>query len=121
MKQEIYEDTHGLEAWDQEHSSRCFVTIANSLTWRAITGEALPTIPPTAADYSKAGLPWFDYYDGDAKALKGSKILAGLASVAELSKQKGETVLPENESADIKTVVNIRKEHSPNQVRESTF
>jgi len=30
MKQEIYEDPHGLDAWDQRHSSRCFVTIANS-------------------------------------------------------------------------------------------
>jgi len=121
MKQEIYVDPYGLEAWDQEHSSRCFVTIANSLTWRAITGESPPTIPPTAADYSKACLPWFDYYDGDEKPSKGSKILAGLASVAELSKKKGQAVLPENKSADIKTVINIQKKHSPNQVRESTF
>jgi len=30
MKQEVYQDPHGLDAWDQRHASRCFVTIANS-------------------------------------------------------------------------------------------
>ena len=25
MKQDIYDDPHGLDAWDQRHSSRCFV------------------------------------------------------------------------------------------------
>jgi hypothetical protein len=69
MKQEIYDDDYGLDAWDQRHSSRCFVTIANSLVWAEITGERPPSTPPTAATYTNAGLPWFDYYDEDAKAL----------------------------------------------------
>ena len=73
MKQEIYEDRYGLDAWDQRHCSRCFVTIANSVQWMAITGERPPGEPPTAADYTSAGLPWFDYYGGDAKTLKGAK------------------------------------------------
>lgn len=29
-----------------------------------------------------AGLPWFDYYGGDLKALEGAEKLAGLDSVA---------------------------------------
>ncbi len=66
MKQEIYDDRYGLDAWDQRHSSRCFVTIANSAVWTAITGERPPTEPPTAKEYTEAGLPWFDYYGGDA-------------------------------------------------------
>ena len=70
MKQEIYEDPYGLDAWDQRYSSRCFVTIANSLVWTTITGERPPTTPPTAADYTRASLPWFDYYGSDAKALE---------------------------------------------------
>ena len=51
--------------------------IANSLTWRAITGEAPPTLPPTAKQYTEAGLPWFDWYDDSATALDGSGTLAG--------------------------------------------
>ena len=55
MRQEIYDDRYGLDAWDQRHSSRCFVTIANSAVWMAITGERPPTEAPTAAAYTKAG------------------------------------------------------------------
>ena len=36
MKQEIYDDPYGLDAWDQRHYSRCFVTIANSIAWARI-------------------------------------------------------------------------------------
>jgi hypothetical protein len=62
MRQQVYADPHGLDAWDQSISSRCFVTLVDAVQWREITGETPPTKPPTAADYTKAGLPWFDYY-----------------------------------------------------------
>ena len=39
MRQEIYDDPYGLDAWDQRHASRCFVSIVNSRQWRAITGR----------------------------------------------------------------------------------
>ena len=42
MRQEIYDDPYGLDAWDQRHRSRCFVTIANSAQWMALTGEPPP-------------------------------------------------------------------------------
>ena len=83
MSQEIYEDEFGLGAWDQDRGDRCFVTMANSQQWMAITGERAPTQPPTAREYAKAGLPWFLYYDGDREALAGAKRLAGLKSLAE--------------------------------------
>src|SRR5215813_8411534 len=79
MRQHIYDDAHGLEAWDQDRGSRCFIAIANSLSWRAITGEAPPSLPPTARDYAKAKLPWFDYY-ADAPAVEGAGVLANLLS-----------------------------------------
>ena len=63
MKQSIYEDDWGLDAWDQRHGARCFVTIANSACWMDITGEKPPGTPITAEQYTEAGLPWFDYYD----------------------------------------------------------
>ena len=87
MRQEVYEDPYGVAEWEQEAQARCFVHIANSMTWQDLTGEAPPTKPPTARDYSRMGLPWFDYYDGDAKALEGAAKLAGLASVAGMGKR----------------------------------
>ncbi len=118
MKQEIYDDPYGLEAWDQRHASRCFVTIANSLAWFAITGKRPPTRPPMAADYTAAGLPWFDYYGGDIKALKGAKALAKLKSVKEIGQQKGEAPLPENESVEV-TKVHTLGRRTAKPVREA--
>ena len=119
MRQEIYDDPYGLDAWDQRHASRCFVTIANSEQWMAMTGEKPPTTPPTAKQYADAGLPWFDYYDGDATAVEGAEKFADLASVAEIGVKKGEAPLPENESLIETRVVRLGPA-APRQVREPT-
>ncbi len=108
MQQEIYEDPYGLDAWDQRHPSRCFVTIANSVQWMAISGERPPVEPPTARDYTEAGLPWFDYYNADAEAVSGSNVLKSLKSVGQTGKAKGETPPPENESIGACRVVSLR-------------
>ena len=77
--------------------------------------EAPPT-PPTAKQYADAGLPWFDYYDGDATAVEGGEF-ADLASVAEIGVKKGETPLPENEPLTETRVVRLGRA-APRQVRE---
>jgi hypothetical protein len=107
MRQEIYEDRYGFDVWDFAHSSRCFVHICNSLVWQSITGQRPPYPPPTAKSYSDAGLPWFDYYRDDVPAIGGSKILAGLKSVFQISSSKKDPVLPENEAPNL----------NPNQIR----
>ncbi len=84
MKQEIFKDKYGLEKWDTTNSSRCFVHIANSSQYRSITGDHPPTQPPTAEQYNKAGLPWFDYYDENQTAQAGSPALDGLKSVGQM-------------------------------------
>ena len=71
-----------LDDWDQEHGGRCFITIANSADWTAITGEAMPSQPVTARAYAAAGLPWYDYY-AEAPALDGSTALQGVKSITE--------------------------------------
>jgi hypothetical protein len=121
MKQEIYEDPYGFKDWDRKISSRCFVHLANSLMWRAVTGEAPPTVPPTARQYASAGLPWYDYYDADAVALEGSEILDDLKSVIQMGYEKGEYPVPENEPARPKRVIRFRKGLARDQVREGTF
>jgi len=97
MRQHIYEDEFGADAWELDATARCFVTILNSADWHTVTGEAPPTRPPTSREYSRAGLPWFDYY-ADRRALAGSTTLGRLKSVFTLGRQKGKTPLPENES-----------------------
>ena len=120
MKQEVYEDPYGLDAWDQRQASRCFVTIANSAQWMAITGERAPTVLLSAKQYTAAGLPWFDWYSGDATAVDGAEKLKSLASVAQLGKTKGEEPLPENEAVDVTHVVGLRS-GGDTRVREFSF
>ena len=105
MRQEIYDDPHGLDVWDEANGSRCFVTMANSAQWMAMTGERPPTVPPTARQYAEAGLPWFDYYDADHEAIAGAEELAGLKSVKAMGQKLGKSPLPENESSGVPVVV----------------
>ena len=120
MKQEIYDDPFAFSDWDKDSSSRCFVHLANSLVWREITGKKSPTVPPTSKTYRQNGLPWFDYYD-ENPALKGSKILNKLKSVAQLGKETGRNPLPENASISPGEIHMLRKGLRKNEVRDSEF
>lgn len=117
MRQEIYDDPFDFDDWDLRHSSRCFVHLANSMVWQSITGKAPPSPPPTAADYDRAGLPWFDYY-GDGPTLGGGGPLKRLKSVFALGNAKGDVPLPENESTSAKRVIDLRAGLRDGQVRE---
>jgi len=97
MRQQIFEDNYGYDAWDLSLSSRCFVHILNSDQWGRATGKSVPGAAPTANDYVEAGLPWFEYYDDKLGALTGAKKLAGLDSVAANGVKLGEKPLPEND------------------------
>jgi hypothetical protein len=121
MRQEIYDDPYDPDDWDVACSSRCFVHLANSLAWRAVTGTNPPTTPPTAEEYTRQGLPWFDYYGGDVEVLGGSSKLASLKSVFQMGKDKGDVPLPENQSVEPTNVVHLRQGLADGQVREGTF
>ena len=118
MRQEIYEDEHGINAWDTSTGSRCFVHIVNSVQLLHLTGCQPPSKPPTAQNYTNAGLPWYDYYGGDLKALEGAKELAELDSVASVKLKKGEGFLPDNDPVN----AGGSEEIEPNvMVREGQF
>jgi len=121
MRQEIYDDPHSLEDWDQRQRARCFVHIANARQWRAITGDAPPTEPITAAQYREHGVPWFDYYAADLKGVAGAGILQRLKSVVEMGKAKGETLIPENDPIAADRVVQLRRGLKRSEVREGAF
>ena len=121
MKQEIYTDPYDFDDWDQDQSSRCFVHICNSIAWRAFTTQAPPTTPPTAKEYTDAGMPWFDYYDESVAALDAKKTLEQLKSVKTLGQEKQSTVLPENESVTGEDVVHVGPSRTSRIVRDGKF
>ena len=121
MRQEIYDDPHGLDAWDTSARSRCFVHILNSAQYREITGCRPPHEPPTVEAYDRAGLPWFEYYDQDLKAMEGAPALAGLDSIAARQVKEGQDPGKDNEGF-VRTGRHVVKlGPNRNRVREGRF
>jgi len=121
MRQEIYEDPFSFHDWDTEHVSRCFIHLVNAVTWNAITGQVPPSKPITAEQYTKAGFPWFDYYNSDLKAVTGSKILSKLKTVKETAAEKRSDPLADNQTISPPNIVNLRAGLNCHQVREGDF
>ena len=117
MRQEIYEDKHSIDAWDTSLCSRCFVHIVNSVQHLHLTGCKPPGLPPTAQDYTNAGLPWFEFADNELAAIEGAKALAGLDSVASVKLKKGEGFLPDNDPVTPAVVKKLNR----TIVREGVF
>ncbi|MEU3726564.1 hypothetical protein [Streptomyces sp. NPDC031705] len=63
MRQEVYRDDRKRSAWADEPAARVFVHLVTPPEWRRITGEDAPPSPVDRAAYTRAGLPWYDYYD----------------------------------------------------------
>jgi hypothetical protein len=72
--------------------------LANAEQWMSITGEEPPLSPISVEAYSKAGLPWFDYYDGDRKAIEGAKALGNIKSVKTIARERRDPFWPQEES-----------------------
>jgi hypothetical protein len=83
LRQKIYPDPYGIDAWDQKNYGRAFVHIVNSAQFADITGAAPPPTPIDAEVYTKHGLPWFDLYDEGAGDLAPSPALIGVKTIAE--------------------------------------
>ena len=96
MRQEIYSDKYNLEDWDFSAAERVFVTLVHAKDWLGITGEAALDMPPSASEYTKAGLPWFEYYGKDQTALPGGEKLANIKSVSSIFKKMTGANLPDS-------------------------
>ncbi|MGC4986571.1 hypothetical protein ACLQ18_39260 [Streptomyces sp. DT193] len=83
MRQEVYRDDRPLKAWAKEPAGRVFVHLVTPPEWRRITGEAPPPSPVDRAAYTRAGLPWFDYYDQDAADLAPTDELGSVQPVGD--------------------------------------
>ena len=94
MKQEVYEDDRPVGDYDESCAQRVFVHLCSAAQWTAITGEAPPPTPVDREGYVKAGLPWFDYYDADARDLAPSAKLAVVRPVGQVLQDDPEPFAP---------------------------
>ena len=98
MRQNIYPDPHGIETWDTTQTSRVFVHLVDSMTWREITGEEPPRTPVTAKEYARHGLPWFDLYDESLGALSGTSKLGDVKTVKAVDADKAKLAQQDDSS-----------------------
>lgn len=63
MRQKIYPDRFGRDAWDLGSAAHARLRLVEARDWPALTGQEAPATPVDAAAYTRAGLPWFDIYD----------------------------------------------------------
>jgi len=80
MKQEIYFDQYGVDAYSTKMTSRCFVHFLNAMQWQAVTGRPQPATPVTVESYMEAGLPWFLHYS-EQPGVEATRKLSGIKSV----------------------------------------
>ncbi|MEU6474520.1 hypothetical protein ABZ902_35105, partial [Streptomyces massasporeus] len=83
MRQEVYQDDQPLSDWSRQPAGRVFVHLVTPPEWRRITGEAAPPSPVDRAAYTRAGLPWFDYYDEEAQDLAPTDTLQSVKPVGD--------------------------------------
>ncbi|MEU9411058.1 hypothetical protein AB0E08_35945 [Streptomyces sp. NPDC048281] len=83
MRQEVYEDDRPLGDWAGTPAGRVFVHLVTPPQWHRITGEAPPPSPVDRAAYTRAGLPWFDYYDEDARDLAPTDTMEAVKPVGD--------------------------------------
>ena len=112
MKQEIYADPWEAGDWQIASPLRAWVHLCDALCWHAITGELPPQKPFTARDYTRAGLPWFDYYRDDMNAIEGSPLLAKLKSVFAAAREQDDDSIPQEDTVDVDHVIPIGP-HAP--------
>lgn len=83
MHQEVYRDERPLSDWAEEPAGRVFVHLVPPPEWSRITGEPAPPSPVDRAAYTRAGLPWFDYYDETGTDLAPTDTLASVKPVGD--------------------------------------
>ncbi|MFD9512450.1 hypothetical protein [Streptomyces mirabilis] len=83
MRQEVYADERSPDAWAREPAGRVFVHLVTPPEWRRITGETPPPSPVDRAAYTRAGLPWFEYYDDAAQDVAPTDTLGAVRPVGE--------------------------------------
>jgi tetratricopeptide (TPR) repeat protein len=101
IRQQIFEDQYGHQAWDEESLVRLTIRIVDTVTFKRITGRDAPATPVSAEHYTKAGLPWFHYVE-HAPALAPSGILARIRGVRQIDRLKGVKTAPPGAAIPIK-------------------
>ena len=108
IRQQIFEDQYGYQTWDEKSFVQLTIRIVDTVTFKQITGRDAPPTPISAEHYTRAGLPWFRYYEETVATVGAAGILARIRGVRQIDRLKGAKVIAQEPTIQIK----------PEQLRE---
>jgi hypothetical protein len=82
IRQKLYPDEYGIDAWDESSGEEVAVHILNSAQYRELTGVEPPPTSIDAVTYTEHGFPWFELYDESKGDVAGSEELAGVEPIS---------------------------------------
>ncbi len=88
LRQKIYPDPYGIDAWDAANRGAIFVHIMNAEQYRDVTGREPPPTTISSKTYTDNGLPWFDLYDESRASLAPPDSLSRVKSLSELDAER---------------------------------
>lgn len=112
MKQKIYPDPHGVDAWDPQNHGCLFVHVLNSEQYRELTGLEPPPTPVSPRVYTGYGFPWFDLYDEAAGDVAAPERLTEIKTIKEKDAEMGITAPEDGELVDEPDIRRLRGEES---------
>lgn len=80
--QDIYSDPNPVSIWDNRNFADVRILLLNSEDFHNITGEDPPPSPVSADEYTRLGLPWFDFYDERHVDVETASRMTSLARIA---------------------------------------
>jgi hypothetical protein len=81
MRQKIYPDPYGIDAWDPDNDGTVTVHVLNAEQYAQVTGRKPPLTPISVETYLERGLPWFDLYDEERGDVVAPNAFKGVKSV----------------------------------------
>ena len=124
IRQQILKISDGHHTGDQESFVRLRIRIVSTAMFKRITGRAAPPTPVSAEHYTKAGLPWFGFYNDSMPSLAPSGILARIRGVRKLDRLKGidvpvEIAAPEINPEQVRQIAVPTRNERVSELRES--
>lgn len=125
MRQKIYPDPYGIDAWEAEPAAALRVRLTGARDWEALTGEAPPPTPVTAGLAASLGLPWFELDDADLGDVAPAPVLRGVRSIQHMegghavsneTVERNRRLLPE-----LQRLKNVLRTTSPEELLQGTL
>lgn len=101
MQQKIEADPYGLRTWAERPSAFLRIYLVRAEDWSALTGEAPPLVPESAAAYTRQGGYWFSLPDNGPVGVSPPPRLGEVKSVRQIDVERGRPASPEEEPFDV--------------------